>query len=166
MRGLFRYCPPRIVSAKCTFQLSRSSTFASAAAMPPSAITVCALPSRDLVTTPTETPAAEASRPPADPPRLRQSPGHHIGASHTPPSEDPPVVPDAHGAQPDIDIREGHPEETAPRPGHMAGVQTTDAVIYPFANRRAGEPVQNSSHEMSQRMTTERITAQQNHIQQ
>ncbi len=50
MRQLFRYWPPRIVSAKCTFQLSRSSTFASAAAMPPSAITVCALPSSDLQT--------------------------------------------------------------------------------------------------------------------
>ena len=57
MRQLFTYWPPRIVSAKWTFQLSRSSTLASAAAMPPSAITVCALPSSDLQTRPTETPA-------------------------------------------------------------------------------------------------------------
>mgnify|MGYP003694766017 CR=1 FL=1 len=35
IRQLLTYCPPRIVSAKCTFQLSRSSTLASAAAMPP-----------------------------------------------------------------------------------------------------------------------------------
>ena len=48
MRQLLTYWPPRIVSAKWTFQLSRSSTLASAAAMPPSAITVCALPSSDL----------------------------------------------------------------------------------------------------------------------
>src|SRR5438552_3745009 len=48
MRQLFRYCPPRMVSAKCTRQLSRSSTLASAAATPPSAITVCALPTRAL----------------------------------------------------------------------------------------------------------------------
>ena len=41
---LLTYWPPRIVSAKWTFQLSRSSTLASAAAIPPSAITVCALP--------------------------------------------------------------------------------------------------------------------------
>ena len=34
MRQLLTYWPPRIVSAKCTFQLSRSSTFASAAATP------------------------------------------------------------------------------------------------------------------------------------
>src|SRR5204862_7116361 len=50
-----------MVSAKCTFQLSRSSTLASAAAIPPSAITVCALPRSDLQTRPTETPAADAS---------------------------------------------------------------------------------------------------------
>jgi hypothetical protein len=52
--------PPRIVSAKCTFQLS-FVTFARAAAMPPSAITVCAFPRRDLQIRPTLTPAAEAS---------------------------------------------------------------------------------------------------------
>ena len=43
---------------------------ASAAAMPPSAMTVCALPSSDLQTMPTDTPAAEASiaaRSPAPP---------------------------------------------------------------------------------------------------
>ena len=48
MRQLLTYCPPRMVSAKWTCQLSRSSTLASAAAMPPSAMTVCALPSSDL----------------------------------------------------------------------------------------------------------------------
>ena len=58
IRQLFTYWPPRIVSAKCTFQLSRSSTFASAAAMPPSAMTVCALPSNDLQMRPTRLPAS------------------------------------------------------------------------------------------------------------
>ena len=57
MRQLLRYCPPRMVSAKCTRQLSRSSTLPIAAAMPPSAITVCALPSSDLQTRPTFTPS-------------------------------------------------------------------------------------------------------------
>ena len=70
MRQLLTYWPPRIVSAKWTFQLSRSSTLARAAAMPPSAITVCALPRSDLQIKPTLTPAAEASmaaRSPAPP---------------------------------------------------------------------------------------------------
>ena len=61
MRQLLRYWPPRMVSAKWTRQLSRSSTLPMAAAMPPSAMTVCALPSSDLQTRPTFTPAAEAS---------------------------------------------------------------------------------------------------------
>ena len=70
MRQLLRYWPPRMVSAKWTFQLSRSSTLAIAAAMPPSAMTVCALPSSDLQTRPTDAPAADASiaaRSPAPP---------------------------------------------------------------------------------------------------
>ena len=70
MRQLFRYWPPRMVSAKCTDQASRSSTLASAAARPPSAMTVCALPRSDLQISPTETPAADASiaaRSPAPP---------------------------------------------------------------------------------------------------
>ena len=61
MRQLLTYWPPRIVSAKCTFQLSRSSLCAIAAAMPPSAMTVCALPSSDLQIRPTETPLSAAS---------------------------------------------------------------------------------------------------------
>ena len=70
MRQLFTYWPPRIVSAKCTRQLSRSSTLPRAAATPPSAMTVWALPSSDLHTRPTFAPAADASiaaRSPAPP---------------------------------------------------------------------------------------------------
>jgi hypothetical protein len=50
--------------------LSRSSTLPIAAAMPPSAMTVCALPKSDLQIKPTLTPAADASiaaRSPAPP---------------------------------------------------------------------------------------------------
>ena len=61
MRQSFTYWPPLIVSAKWTFHESRSSVVASAAAIPPSAITVWALPSNDLQTRPTERPAADAS---------------------------------------------------------------------------------------------------------
>src|SRR5258708_37067524 len=61
MRQLLRNFPPRIVSRKCVRQSSARSTFAIAAAMPPSAIPVCALPSSDLHTTPTLAPCANAS---------------------------------------------------------------------------------------------------------
>src|SRR5712664_4967527 len=70
MRQLLRNFPPRIVSRKCVLQSSARSTFDIAAAMPPSAITVCALPSNDLHTTPTLAPCASASiaaRSPAPP---------------------------------------------------------------------------------------------------
>ena len=50
MRQLLSNLPPRIVSRKWTCQLSSGQTLPSAAAMPPSAITVCALPSSDLQT--------------------------------------------------------------------------------------------------------------------
>ena len=60
MRQLLRNLPPRIVSRKCVRQSSAVSTFAIAAAIPPSAITVCALPSSDLQTTPTLAPCAES----------------------------------------------------------------------------------------------------------
>ena len=70
MRQWLRNEPPFIVSRKCVCQPSCGSTWASAAAMPPSAITVWALPSSDLHTSPTEQPSAAASiaaRSPAPP---------------------------------------------------------------------------------------------------
>src|SRR2546425_12682478 len=70
MRQLFSILPPRMVSRKCTCQLSSGHTLPSAAAMPPSAITVWALPRSDLQTSPTDTPWAAASiaaRSPAPP---------------------------------------------------------------------------------------------------
>ena len=50
MRQWFSILPPRMVSRKWTCQLSSGHTLPSAAAMPPSAITVCALPRSDLQT--------------------------------------------------------------------------------------------------------------------
>ena len=70
MRQLLRYLPPNIVSWKCTCQLSSGATLPSDAAMPPSAITVCALPSSDLQTSAVRAPAsaaAIAARSPAPP---------------------------------------------------------------------------------------------------
>src|SRR5713101_1008309 len=61
MRQLLISWPPRIVSWKWTLQLSCGSRLPSAAAIPPSAMTVCALPSNDLQTTATSAPIAEAS---------------------------------------------------------------------------------------------------------
>src|SRR6266849_846953 len=70
MRQLLSILPPRMVSRKWTCQLSSGHTLPSAAAMPPYAMTVCALPRSDLHTRPTDTPCAAASmaaRKPAPP---------------------------------------------------------------------------------------------------
>ncbi len=59
-----------MVSRKCTIQLSREFTFPIAAAAPPSAITVCALPNSDLEMIAVFLPASRASiaaRSPAPP---------------------------------------------------------------------------------------------------
>src|SRR3954451_2042374 len=59
-----------MVSPKCTIQLSREFTLPIAAAAPPSAMTVCALPNRDLEMIAVRLPASRASmaaRSPAPP---------------------------------------------------------------------------------------------------
>jgi hypothetical protein len=61
IRQLFRNFPPRIVSRKWTCQLSFGFTLPMAAAQPPSAMTVCALPNRDLEMTAVFLPASRAS---------------------------------------------------------------------------------------------------------
>src|SRR5665213_687729 len=135
---LFRYCPPLMVSAKWTRQLSRLSTLPIAAAIPPSAITVCALPSSDLHTSPTFAPCAAASiaaRKPAPPAPMTSTScsivwySMVIGrSSGRAPLENPPVVPDTHRAHPDVQVGERDPDEAHPRPLHMPAVETARAV--------------------------------------
>src|SRR5205814_3366180 len=166
MRQLFTYWPPRMVSAKWTFQLSRSSTLARAAAMPPSAITVCALPSSDLQTSPTDTPAADASmaalRPAPPAPMTSTScscvwysgiivfsrgplaPLFAASLAGTPSpraargsSEDPEVRPHAHRAQPDVEIRKTDAEQAGPGPDHVPAIEAADAVVGRRSKRRA-----------------------------
>ena len=61
IRQLLSIFPPRMVSRKCTCQLSSGHRLPSAAAAPPSAITVWALPSSDLQTMATLAPASWAA---------------------------------------------------------------------------------------------------------
>ena len=84
MRGWLSSLPPTIVSRKWICQVSDAATLPSAAATPPSAITVWALPRSDLQTRPTVAPAARASmaaRRPAPPaPMTRTSYGCDFGS--------------------------------------------------------------------------------------
>ena len=61
MRQLLRNLPPRMVSRKWTIQLSFGLTLPIAAAHPPSAMTVCALPNSDLEMMAVFLPASRAS---------------------------------------------------------------------------------------------------------
>ena len=80
IRQLFRNLPPRMVSRKCTCQESFALTLPIAAAQPPSAITVCALPNNDLDTTATRGRARGPRSPRAVPPRRHRSRPRRTGA--------------------------------------------------------------------------------------
>ena len=78
-------CRPNIVSWKCDRQLSSGATLPSAAAMPPSAITVCALPSSDLQTSAVRAPALGRRRSPrAGRRRRRRSPARRSRGARRP----------------------------------------------------------------------------------
>src|SRR6185369_13881049 len=149
MRQLLMYCPPRMVSAKCTFQESRSSTLARAAATPPSAMTVWALPRSDLQTSPTETPCAAASMaarrpaPPAPITRTSCSCVSYSGMAIVVPrlEDDPEIADHAHGHEPDVEVGEPHAEEREPGEGRMALVEPGEQVPEPVARGRLGEAV-------------------------
>src|ERR1051326_5560999 len=179
MRQLFTYWPPRMVSAKWTRQLSRSSTLASAAATPPSAMTVCALPRSDLQTRPTERPVAAASiaaRRPAPPaplttPSWSKVASSVIGASprREKPSpvacsQDPEVVPGAGRAHPDVDVAERHREEAHPGPAIMHVVGAGRAGVGQPEDRLPGELVAEAAQDVAHRVAAQGVPAQAHHI--
>src|SRR3954462_14622703 len=174
IRQLFTYCPPRTVSAKCTFQLSRSSTLARAAATPPSAMTVCAFPSSDLQTIPTLAPAADAAiaaRSPAPPAPMTRTSCSKVWYSDISRdsglvtlSQNPHIVPHSHRTHPDVQVRERDREETGPGPPHVRQIEAAGALIQPPPQWSPGQPVQVTTDHVAQRMTTERVAAQEDHI--
>src|SRR5829696_7211455 len=169
IRQLFRYCPPRSVSAKCTRQLSRSSTLASAAATPPSAITVCALPSRLLQTRPTLAPAALASiaaRSPAPPAPITStswSCSRWLAMS----DDDPRVVDDAHGHQAHVDVGDADEHQRGPRPAPVEGVEPAGLLPRPhpcLAEARAVGAVHAPADQVAEGVAAEEVAAQQHGV--
>src|SRR5262249_31788905 len=131
MRQSFSILPPRIVSRKCTFQLSRGSVLASAAATPPSAMTACALPRSDLQTRPTEQPCAAASiaaRRPAPPAPITRASWRGLSyRSGITRSQQARVWDDARRDEPDVEVGGADRDEADPRKGHVVFVQATRA---------------------------------------
>src|SRR4051812_5055646 len=121
-----------MVSAKWTFQLSRSSTLASAAATPPSAMTVCALPRSDFMMTATFTPAADASmaaRRPAPPAPMTRTSCSKVSKSAMTRLDDPQIGDDAHRAQADVDVGTHDREQAQPGPQRVAFVERRAALV-------------------------------------
>src|SRR6476661_7168056 len=124
MRQTLRNLPPRIVSRKWTFQLSRESTLPSAAAMPPSAMTVCALPSKLLEMTPVDSFCALhsiAARSPAPPAPMTSTSCSMVwisDASRVMALPGVEVSDHAHADQAYVEIGDHHPQERRPRELH------------------------------------------------
>src|SRR5258706_9913744 len=139
MRQWFRNDPPFIVPLKCVSQPSCGSTWASAAAMPPSAIQVWALPSSDLHTRPTEPPRADASmaaRNPAPPApmtitscswtssgSIRPSVLHGRHLEQMPKRHEHRVGEHAHRAHAHVEVGEADREQAGPGPPHVVLVE-------------------------------------------
>src|SRR5918992_360822 len=179
MRAIFQLLsifPPTIVSRKCVSQESLGATWASAAATPPSAMTVCALPSRDLQTRPTEAPCAAASmaaRRPAPPaPTTSTSCGcrsmESITSGPSARSEaDRGVDEDAEPEQADVEVGEDDRGQAQPGPAHVvlveAGQRPPEPVTRPWHDA-AGEAVELPADEVAQRVTRERVARQERDI--
>ncbi len=74
-------------------------------------------------------------------------------------------MPDAHRAETYIKIGETDPKQTHPRPQHMAAIQAAHAGVTSGANRSFGNFIQETADQMAQRMTAERVAAQQDYVQ-
>src|SRR6476469_5962370 len=173
IRGLFSILPPTIVSRKCVCQLSRSSTWRRAAATPPSAMTVWALPRSDLQTSPTLAPASAASiaaRRPAPPaPTTRTSWGCRSSRSiiGSRSEADRRVGEDPEGEHPDVDVGEGDRQQARPGPRHVVPVARGDPLperVPRLAPPRAREAVELAADDVPQRVARERIAAQQRDV--
>src|SRR6188472_2608859 len=77
------------------------------------------------------------------------------------PLNDSEIVPDAHGTETHIKIGEADPEQTHPRPKHVAAIQTTYASVGAIAAWRFCELIAKSSDKMSQGVASDCVAAQQ-----
>src|SRR5918992_5767981 len=107
-----------------------------AAAMPPSAMTVWALPSSDLQTRAVRAPlwwAWMAARRPAPPAPMTTTSNSWVSCSAMGLEHQPRVADGAGGDQPDVQVGQGHEDQADPGQEHVAGVQGRDLAPHPVA---------------------------------
>src|SRR5690348_2502490 len=132
IRKLLRNFPPRMVSRKCTIQLSLLLTLPIAAAAPPSAITVCALPNNDFEMIAVFLPANRASiaaRSPAPPAPITTTSYWYranslMSVTHSP--DEPEVGDPARRHAHHVDVGEHQRAEGDPGQQHVLGVEPGD----------------------------------------
>src|SRR5262249_9272220 len=158
MRHWLRNFPPRIVSRKWTCQLSRASALANAAAIPPSAMTVWALPRSDLQTRAVRAPSPEASiaaRSPA-PPAPMTSTSYSCCSYLSMFLEESDVRDPARRDQPYVEVGEGDRKQAGPGPEHVVLVEGGDPrpqSVAELPGGGAGESVESPPDQVPERMT-------------
>ena len=65
-------------------------------------------------------------------------------------SNNPPIMPDSHGAQADVQISKANPEEAQPGPEHVPTIEATDAGICAITRARCCQLIAKSADQMSQ----------------
>src|ERR1044072_9616271 len=78
--------------------------------------------------------------------------------------EQPDVVPDAHRAQPYVDVGESDREEADERPLHVPAIEAARAIVGEFARRFAGERVPVAADDMAHGVATERVASEEHDV--
>src|ERR671913_233731 len=123
-----------------------------AAAMPPSAMTVCALPSRDLQIRAVLAPrswASMAARRPAPPAPMTTTSKSWVSCSVMSLEHQPRIADDAAGHQPDVQVGQGHEDQADPGQQHVAGVEGRHLAPHPEPDRVPGEAVEAAAAEVA-----------------
>src|SRR4030095_9293050 len=166
-----------MVSRKWTLQWSRGFTCPIAAAAPPSAITVCALPNSDLQTIAVRMPcsrAAIAARSPAPPAPITTT-AWSCGSPFSSLvsracviaillADDPQVGDPAGGHGHDVEVR--HQQGAAGGPGqlHVLGVELGHETPGAVADRVLGEVPQPAADDVPAGMAGHRVRPEQEHV--
>src|SRR5206468_9713210 len=75
------------------------------------------------------------------------------------------IMPHAHRTKPDVEIGEGDPEQTDPRPEHVSAIEAAHAAVRLLTERRLGKLIDAAADQVPQGMTAEGVTSEQNHVQ-
>src|SRR5262245_29992268 len=73
-------------------------------------------------------------------------------------------MPHAHRTKPHVKIGEPDPEQAHPGPEHVSAIEAAYAAIRFLTERRLGKLIDATADKVSQRMTSEGIAAEKNHV--